>query len=382
MNVAAAGNRDLDVAPHAQRVLIPSLENGELHILGVVAAGHEVQEAGDPGSGDEGDDREQQAQHEAAVSAVHTHRDRGDEERENGGTDSEPEDVLVARGVPALAFAHNADDSTRCSRQFLEAFPTQTADWTPMSPFRRAAFDRSARRRTLLPAFTGVPARTGVTARTGAAALVLVLGLSACASDDGLRVESTRVDPAGLGSDADGNTPGAPDPAPSDEPYDADRIREAVLDTDDTAADYTQVRAVVAACEDCLELSDPLVLDSGDMTFQVALVHSPVPTSQEDRRGNSDDEGDDEDERPRYTADEDAFAGVVIGQNDGDPEVRLVVSGHGLTLTPGRHGTLVAQEKVYREGDPSHQPSGWSVQVYRYQDGRFEAGQRISQVEG
>lgn len=72
------------------------------------------------------------------------------------------------------------------------------------------------------------------------------------------------------------------------------------------------------------------------------------------------------------------FSAAVIGVQDGEPSLQLIVSGHDLTLTPGRGGTLVAQESRYAPADEICCPSGWSVQVYRFHDGRFEAGQRVS----
>ncbi|WP_236863701.1 hypothetical protein [Brevibacterium daeguense] len=181
-----------------------------------------------------------------------------------------------------------------------------------------------------------------------AGVLLGVLLLAGCAPDPGLRVEDPGV-PA--------PTVTASEPAgPPDEPFSAGEVREAIISANGPARQQgmDQVHEVLLVCSGCLRLHDPFI--AGGQKFQIAMVSTP--------------------------SDQQLFAGVVVSEEDGEPEVNLIVSGHDLTLTPGRGGTLVAQESTYRERDPECCPSGWSVRVYRYHDGRFEAGQRISQNSG
>lgn len=195
-------------------------------------------------------------------------------------------------------------------------------------------------------------ARRGRAHRALAApALVLTgaIALAGCGPDPGLRIEN----PQGVPS----STARPPAPAgPADEPFSADEIREALI-ADDTVTnmpDVEQVDEVLLVCTECIELAAPVVADG--RKFQVAMVSTP--------------------------SDDRTFAGVVVSQFEDRPRINLIVSGHDLTLSPGRGGTLVAQESMYREGDQECCPSGWSVRVFRYQDGSFEAGQRITQNDG
>ncbi|MBR7539066.1 hypothetical protein KC221_23035, partial [Mycobacterium tuberculosis] len=72
------------------------------------------------------------------------------------------------------------------------------------------------------------------------------------------------------------------------------------------------------------------------------------------------------------------IAGVVVSEKDGAPRLELIATGNQLTLSPGKNGTLVVQEAMYADGDEDCCPSGWSVQVFRLHDGRFEPGQRFT----
>ena len=102
-----------------------------------------------------------------------------------------------------------------------------------------------------------------------------------------------------------------------------------------------------------MEMDSPLVV-LGDK-FQMAKINTP--------------------------ADRKSFATVVIGEREGQPNIELILVGNDLTVTPGRGGTLVAQESVFKPNDEPCCPSGWAVRVFRYHDGKFEAGQRISRLE-
>lgn len=180
----------------------------------------------------------------------------------------------------------------------------------------------------------------------GFLACLVFLLLAACGPDTGLRVEKTTATPRTLAEPS--ATAG-----PADLPYDESAIRASIIDDDTLTSDDAaqQVVEVLASCPDCLTMAAPITADG--RKFQVAMVSTPQEKS--------------------------TFAGVVVADEDGRPDVELVVSGFDLTLTPGSGGTLVAQEKKFAEGDPDCCPSGWSVRVFRMHDGRFEQGQRITQ---
>lgn len=188
---------------------------------------------------------------------------------------------------------------------------------------------------------------------TAAAAALLLASLSACAPAHNLRVERAEQTPASTASPV-------PNAGPADEPFSAQQVRRAILDDSSlrNQPDYGQAYELLRNCSDCLRLRKPLTID-GDK-FQIAQL-----TANADGKGGADDG------KP--------FAGAVVTAVDGSPRVKLFVTGRDLSLTPGRGGTLVAQETQHRPGDPQCCPSGWSVRVYRYHSGRFEAGQRISQ---
>lgn len=179
-----------------------------------------------------------------------------------------------------------------------------------------------------------------------AAILVVLLAFSFLISPDrDLRVEAT-VQPTGAALVQDSTIP------PSDLRFDIDEIRSHLLDrtADDAATIDAQATEALLYCDECISHGTPLEVDG--TTFQVALLTAPGTDT--------------------------VFSAAVIGEQAGEPVVQLIVSGQDLTLTPGRGGTLVAQESRYTSTDEACCPSGWSVQVYRFHDGRFEAGQRIS----
>lgn len=172
--------------------------------------------------------------------------------------------------------------------------------------------------------------------------------LTACGPDTGLRVEQEHVD----------NAPEAPptsDAGPRDKPFSATQIRDELLQNPSVSnvKGFDEIHDVVLACESCMEMDSPLVV-LGDK-FQMAKINTP--------------------------ADRKSFATVVIGEREGQPNIELILVGNDLTVTPGRGGTLVAQESVFKPNDEPCCPSGWAVRVFRYQDGKFEAGQRISRLE-
>lgn len=179
-----------------------------------------------------------------------------------------------------------------------------------------------------------------------AVVLVALLALAFFYSPDrGLRVEAT-AQPNQAAATPDTTV------APEDLPFDVEDIRSHLLDRPSTGSHTidSQTTEALLYCDECISLGTALEIDG--TPFQVALVTEPGTDT--------------------------VFSAAVIGEQDGEPSLQLVVSGHDLTLTPGRGGTLVKQEKRYAPADEVCCPSGWSVQVYRFHDGRFEAGQRVS----
>ncbi len=183
-----------------------------------------------------------------------------------------------------------------------------------------------------------------------AAVIAAVAGLCALVPltgpDRGLRVEAAVTPSAPVAS---------PEPAeePAAAPFTLAEVRGHLLDQ--PAGEPVSVDArtaeILLYCAECIRLEAPLTI-AGER-FQIALVTDPGTDS--------------------------VVSAAVIGAREGEPALRLIVSGHELSLTPGRGGTLVAQESQYGPRDRACCPSGWSVQIYRYHNGRFEAGQQISQ---
>lgn len=206
-------------------------------------------------------------------------------------------------------------------------------------PLSRAAARGGAR--------TGFRTAFRAAARALATALACACALSGCqpARQHNLRVEAqeTAQAPTAASTAQAGR---------ADRPYSAARLRTAILAESRLAdqAGYDQAGEVLRSCEDCLELRTPLRI--GSEKFQLAALTAP--------------------------SEDQPFAAFVVADQSDRPAVKLFVTGHDLTVSPGQGGTLVAQESLYRKGDPRCCPSGWSVRVYRYHSGRFEAGQRIS----
>lgn len=183
-------------------------------------------------------------------------------------------------------------------------------------------------------------------------AVVCTLGLAgsltACGPDTSLRIEEEHVD----------NAPEAPptsEAGPRDQPFSATQIRDELLQNPSVSnvKGFDEIHDIVLACESCMEM-DPALVVLGDK-FQMAKINTP--------------------------ADRKSFATVVIGEREGQPNIELILVGNELTVTPGRGGTLVAQESVFKPNDEPCCPSGWAVRVFRYHDGKFEAGQRISRLD-
>lgn len=179
--------------------------------------------------------------------------------------------------------------------------------------------------------------------------LTVLLMAAGCAPDTGVRVSGSQEIPQGATIQAE-PVGGAPD-----EPFSAEDIRWLIVDADlsSLGAQGAGAEEVLLYCEECLEFGDPVVIDGEKM--QLVTVTSPQVGL--------------------------AFAGFAVAEDDGEPVITLKVAGAGLHLHPGSGRTVVAEESVYAEGDAMCCPSGWSVRVFRYQNGRFEAGQRITSMD-
>ncbi|WP_231443687.1 hypothetical protein [Brevibacterium zhoupengii] len=182
-------------------------------------------------------------------------------------------------------------------------------------------------------------------------ATITLAGVAACGPDKGLRVEPegetspTQFEPA--------NT----DSGPPNKPFSLTEIRKAIVASSGIAVTgrATESAQVVDDCEECLKFTTPFL--SGDRKFQVVTVANPKQKSE-------------------------IVAGAVISEKDGKPRLELIATGNQLKLSPGKNGTLVVQEAMYADGDDACCPSGWSVQVFRLHEGRFEPGQRFTRLNG
>lgn len=182
-------------------------------------------------------------------------------------------------------------------------------------------------------------------------ATITLAGMSACGPDKGLRVE-----PEGETSPTQFESASA-DSGPPDKPFSLKEIRKAIVDASGIAVTgkATESAKVVADCRECLKFSTPFLSD--DRKFQLVTVANPKQKSE-------------------------IVAGAVISEENGDPRLELIATGNQLKLSPGKNGTLVVQEAMYADGDDACCPSGWSVQVFRLHEGRFEPGQRFTRLNG
>lgn len=193
------------------------------------------------------------------------------------------------------------------------------------------------------------------------AALVLtgvtLFTVTACGPDRGLRVEPDANPSPTLLESADA------DAGPPHEPFSLKQIRKAIEDSSGVAVTgtATETAKVLADCEDCLKFDQPFTSSDqhtdGKKKFQVVTVANPKQKGE-------------------------IIAGAVISEKDGKPRLELIATGNQLDLSPGRNGTLVVQEAMFVDGDDARNPSGWSVQVYRLHEGKFEPGQRFTRLNG
>ena len=183
-------------------------------------------------------------------------------------------------------------------------------------------------------------------------ALLLCFGTSACSSNDPLRIESPALP----------TTPAAQSSAPSvndegawERPFSPAQVRQVLLATDLDAVSTREnseadIREYLTECDKCL-VALPAYETAGEK-FQIYSVST--------------------------AGDAYSFASFAIRDAKGTPEVALAVGGSDVYLSAGKEGSLVAQEAVYKPDDPMCCPSGWSVRMFRYQDGQFIQGDSFS----
>lgn len=179
-------------------------------------------------------------------------------------------------------------------------------------------------------------------------ALLLCCGTSACSTNDPLRIESPAL----------ATTPAAQSSAPSvnderawERPFSPAQVRQVLLATDLDAVSTQEnseadIREYLTECDKCL-VAMPAYETAGEK-FQIYSVST--------------------------AGDAYSFASFAIRDANGTPEVALAVGGSDVYLSAGKEGSLVAQEAVYKPDDPMCCPSGWSVRMFRYQDGQFIQG--------
>jgi hypothetical protein len=180
---------------------------------------------------------------------------------------------------------------------------------------------------------------------------VMTFSVAACGPDRGLKVSPEGNPSPSLFA------PDSADAGPPNEPFSLKEIRRTIEDTSGVAVtgSASETAEVVADCKKCLKFSTPFLSD--DEKFQVVTVANPKQRDE-------------------------VIAGAVISKHDGKPRLELIATGNQLTLSPGKNGTLVVQEAMFADGDDACCPSGWSVQVFRLHDGRFEPGQRFTRLNG
>lgn len=175
--------------------------------------------------------------------------------------------------------------------------------------------------------------------------LLLILGTSACSTTDALRVESSMTSPAPAATDT---SPSTSDEQAWEDPFSASQVRQILLDTDLSQVatkenSEAEIRQYLTDCDKCL-----IALPGFEIAGEKFQNYS-VSTA----------------------GDSYSFASFAIRDDHGKPEVALAVGGTDVYLSAGKEGSLVAQEAVYQPDDPMCCPSGWSVRMFRYQDGQF-----------
>lgn len=187
-----------------------------------------------------------------------------------------------------------------------------------------------------------------------AMALLLCALLSACSTGKALRVETPSPRPTSTPAPVKEQAPSHEDYAAWETPFDPAEIRSLLLNTDLSGlradgADPMEIHEYLSTCARCV-ISLPSH-EAGGERFQVYSVST--------------------------TGDSYSFASFVVRNDSGTPRIVLAVGGSDIYLSSGDDGSLVAQEAIYEPQDAMCCPSGWSVRLFRFQDGRFIEGDRF-----
>lgn len=182
-------------------------------------------------------------------------------------------------------------------------------------------------------------------------AMVLCVMLGACSTGKALRVEVPAGDSSPSATATKQPTVTPEEAAAWEKPFAPAQVRSLLLNTDlgslrNDGADPAEIHEYLSTCARCV-----IALPSHEAAGERFQVYS-VSTA----------------------GDSYSFASFVVRNDAGTPRIVLAVGGSDIYLTSGSDGTLVAQESIYEPQDPMCCPSGWSVRLFRYQDGRFIEG--------
>ncbi|GAA1495049.1 hypothetical protein [Paeniglutamicibacter kerguelensis] len=182
-------------------------------------------------------------------------------------------------------------------------------------------------------------------------AMAFCVMLGACSTGKALRVEVPSVGSSPSATATKQRTISPEEAEAWEKPFTPAQIRSLLLNTDLSGlradgADPAEIHEYLSTCARCV-IALPSHEAAGER-FQVFSVST--------------------------AGDSYSFASFVVRNDAGTPRIVLAVGGSDIYLTSGSDGSLVAQEAIYEPQDPMCCPSGWSVRLFRYQDGRFIEG--------
>ncbi|WP_313810528.1 hypothetical protein [Glutamicibacter sp.] len=183
--------------------------------------------------------------------------------------------------------------------------------------------------------------------------LLFGLSLTSCSTSEALRVETDATEQLPLRSVP--STASDQEAEGWEKPFGPAQVRQLLLKTDlsqlaEQGSKPEEIREYLTTCAKCVTASPSYEVDG--QRFQIYTLNT--------------------------MGDGYSFASFVIADHDGKPAVALAVGGTDVYLSVGKEGSLVAQEAIYRTEDPLCCPSGWSVRLFRYHDGKFTQGERFS----
>lgn len=182
-------------------------------------------------------------------------------------------------------------------------------------------------------------------------AMAFCVMLGACSTGKAFRVEVPSVGSSPSATATKQRTISPEEAEAWEKPFTPAQIRSLLLNTDLSGlradgADPAEIHEYLSTCARCV-IALPSHEAAGER-FQVFSVST--------------------------AGDSYSFASFVVRNAAGTPRIVLAVGGSDIYLTSGSDGSLVAQEAIYEPQDPMCCPSGWSVRLFRYQDGRFIEG--------